>query len=53
MVITLKTKTKIDFVPIMKVLIAFSAGALIGDSFIHLIPKGFGVGHEEEHVEGE
>jgi zinc transporter 7 len=54
-VVLLKTKTKFSFAPIIKVLIAFASGALIGDALIHLIPESFGAhGHEEEeHNDGE
>ncbi|EAR94575.1 metal cation transporter, ZIP family protein (macronuclear) [Tetrahymena thermophila SB210] len=65
-VVIVKKYTKISFDPFLKVLIAFAAGALIGDAVVHLLPHAFGShSHEEashdheheheheEHAEGE
>ena len=42
LVVLIKKKTKVNFKPIIGVLLAFAAGALIGDALVHLIPEGFG-----------
>ncbi|KAL4511887.1 hypothetical protein ABPG72_012732 [Tetrahymena utriculariae] len=56
-VVIIKKYTKISFDPFLKVFIAFSAGALIGDAVVHLLPHAFGIhSHEEaahDHDEGE
>lgn len=66
LVVILKKYSKISFDPFLKVLIAFAAGALIGDAVIHLLPHAFAphshseeehvteeAGHTEEHSEEE
>lgn len=45
LIVGIKKYTKFDFKPVLKVLIGFASGALIGDSFVHLIPEGFGQDH--------
>ncbi len=42
LVVLLKKYRRIKFKPIVVILLAFAAGALIGDALIHLIPEGFG-----------
>lgn len=37
----------------LKVLIAFAAGALLGDAVIHLIPEAFSSEEEEQEEEGQ
>jgi zinc transporter 7 len=52
--VCLKKKTKINFTPIIKILISFASGALIGDALVHLIPESFGAhAHDEETAHAE
>lgn len=53
LVIIFKKFTKVNFIPALKVLIGFASGALIGDSFVHLLPEGFGQEHHEEEHHSE
>lgn len=48
LVVFFKNYTKYKFEGILKVLVAFAAGALIGDALIHLIPEAFSSEEGEE-----
>jgi zinc transporter ZupT len=52
-VIVFQKLLKFNFKPIISVLIAFAAGALMGDAFVHLIPDAFSTvedGEDDEEV---
>lgn len=52
-VVYLKKFTVIDYTMSLKILVAFAAGALIGDAVVHMIPEAFEVHHEEGTEEAE